>query len=237
MKRYTSAAGLAIRLTWLPVLVWIGTLCAIQWAAFLFVDNAATQALEHRLDNWPMNTGRLAVMSMMVMLHNLLKGGKGSRYSITLKRLSLSELHIAAVWTLVFAGWFLIYWAAQLATVLGMYAQYAAEYGGSRNLLFTAAMRSDYFHYLLPLYEPWGFVRNGAVCLGFGSFVALGSMNARNGRWNPLCLAFLMMIPWALFWPQEVASQGQDITVSVCAIVCVIWDWIWTWRWMRSENA
>ena len=75
------------------------------------------------------------------------------------------------------------------------------------------------------------------LCLAFGSFTALGGMNARNGRWNPLCLAFLMMIPWALLTPQSVATQGADIAVSVIALICVIWDWIWTWRWMRNEDA
>lgn len=237
MKRYTSTAGLAIRLTWLQVLVYIGALCACQWAAFLFVDNAAGQALEYRLDNWPMGAGRMGMMGMLLMLHSFLKGGKGSQFHITLKRLSISELSVAAVWTLVFAGWFLIYWVAQLGILFGMYANYVRAYGGSENLLFTVAMRSKYFHYLLPLYEPWGFVRNAVLCLAFGSFTALGGMNARNGRWNPLCLAFLMMIPWALLTPQSVATQGADIAVSVIALICVIWDWIWTWRWMRNEDA
>ena len=237
MKRYTSAAGLAIRLTRLQVLVYIGTLCACQWAAFLLVDNAAGQALEYRLDNWPMGAGRMGMVGMVLLLYSFLKGGKGSRYNITLNRMSLSPLSLAAVWTLTFGGWFLIYWAAQLATVFGMYAQYAAEYGGSENLLFVAAMRSRYFHYLLPLYEPWGFVRNIALCVACGSFTALGGMNARNGRWNPLCLFFVLLVPWGIMTPQSVANRWEDITVSAIALICVIWDWIWTGRWMRSEDA
>ena len=237
MKRYTSAAGLAIRLTWMQVLVYIGTLCAFQWIAFLNVNNVSGQALEFRLDNLPMGSGKLGMVAMMLMLHGSLKGGKGSQYNITLKRLSLSQLSLAAVWTLVFAGWFLLYWAAQLLNLFGMYANYVHTYGGSENLLFTVAMRSDYFHYLLPLYEPWGFVRNGVLWLAFGSFTALGSMNARNGRWNPLCLAFVMMIPWVLFSNQSVANQWADILVAVFSLICVSWDWEWTRRWMRDENA
>ena len=237
MKRYTSVAALAIRLTWLYVLVYIGTLCACQWVAFLNVNNGANHALEYRLDNWPMGSGRLGMAAMMLMLFSFLKGGRGSQFHITLKRLSVSELKISLVWTLVFAGWFLLYWATHLLNLFGMYANYVHTYGGSENLLFVVAMRSKYFHYLLPLYEPWGFVRNAAVCLALGSFTALGSMNARNGRWNPLCLAFLMMIPWGIMTPQSVATQGADIAVSVIALICVIWDWIWTWRWMRNENA
>lgn len=237
MKRYTSVAALAIRLTWMYVLVYIGTLCACQWVAFLNVNNLADHALEYRLDNWPMDAGRLGMVAMMLMLYSFLKGGKGSQFHITLKRLSVSELKISFVWMLIFAGWFLLYWAAQVGMLLGMYANYVHTYGGSENLLFVVAMRSKYFHYLLPLYEPWGFVRNGVLCLALGSFTALGSMNARNGRWNPLCLAFLMMIPWGIMTPQSVATQGADIAVSVIALICVIWDWIWTWRWMRNENA
>lgn len=237
MKRYTSVAALAIRLTWLPVLVYVGTLCAWQWVAFLNVNNGASHALEYRLDNWPMGSGKLGMLGLMLLLYSFLKGGKGSQFHITLKRLSVNELKICLVWTLIFAGWYLLYWAVQLVMLFGMYANYVHTYGGSENLLFTVAMRSDYFHYLLPLYEPWGFVRNGVLWLAFGSFTAMGSMNARNGRWNPLCLAFLMMIPWVLFSNRSVANQWADILVAVFALICVIWDWIWTWRWMRNENA
>ena len=237
MKRYTSVASLAIRLTWLYVLVYFGTLCACQWVAFLNVNNSANHALEYRLDNWPMGSGRLGMAAMMLMLYSFLKGGKGSQFHITLKRLSVSELKISFVWTLVFAGWFLLYWVVQLLNLFGMYANYVHTYGDSENLLFVVAMRSKYFHYLLPLYEPWGFVRNVVLCFALGSFTALGSMNARNGRWNPLCLFFMVLIPWGIMTPQSVATQGADIAVSVIALICVIWDWIWTWRWMRNENA
>lgn len=237
MKRYTSAAGLAVRLTWFQAAVYILALCGCQWAAFLNVNNVPTQALEYRLDDWPMGAGRMGMMGMLLMLYSFLKGGKGSQFHITLKRLSLSEMTVAAVWALTFAGWFLLYWAVQLIMLFGMYANYVHSYGGSENLLFVVAMRSKYFHYLLPLYEPWGFARNIAMCLAFGSFTALGAQNARNGRWNPLCLAFLLMILWALLTPQSVAAQWADMTVTIFAIVCVVWDWIWTERGMRREEA
>lgn len=237
MKKYTSAAGLAIRLTWLRVLVYIVFLGICQWISFLTVNNTASAALEFRLDDLPAWAGRLGNLGIMLMLYYALRGSKGSRMDYTLRRLSLSEMTVTAVWALVFSGWFLLYWVFQIGLMFGMYAQYVSDYGGGWNMLFVAAMRSDYFHYLLPLYEPWGFVRNIVMCLAFGSFTALGAQNARNGRWNPLCLAWLLMILWALLTPQEVAWQWQDITVSVCALVCVIWDWIWSWRWMRSEKS
>ena len=237
MKRYTSAAGLAVKLTWVPVTVYILVLCACQWAAFLNVNNVAEHALEYRLDNWPMGCGRIGMPAMVLLLYSSLRGGKGSRIDYTLRRLSLSERTVTVVWTLVFAGWFLLYWAAQLALMFAMYANYVSAYGGSENLLFVVAMRSKYFHYLLPLYEPWGFVRNAALCLACGYFTAQGARNARNGRWNPLCLFFLMAIPWGIMTPQSVANLWADIAVTVCVIVCVIWDWIWTERWMRSEEA
>ncbi len=237
MKRYTSAAGLAVKLTWLQVAVYILTLCICQWVAFLNVNNVATHALEYRLDDWPMGAGRMGNLGLLLMLYSSLRGGKGARFDFTLRRLSLSEMTVTAVWALVFAGWFLLYWAVQLGLLFGMYANYISAYGGSENLLFVVAMRSRYFHYLLPLYEPWGFARNIALCLALGSFTALGAQNARNGRWNPLCLAFLLLIVVGVFTPQSVAVQWADITVTVCAIVCVIWDWIWSWRWMRNEEA
>lgn len=237
MKKITSAAGLALRLTWVQTALSIAALCVGQWAAFLLVNNVPDQSLEFRLDDLTAWIGRLGNMALMLMLHYSLRGGKGSRIDYTLRRLSLSEMQVSAVWTLVFAGYFLIYWMVQTGMLFGMYAHYISQYGGSRNLLFVAAMRSDYFHYVLPLYEPWGFVRNAVLCLGFGSFAALGAQNARNGRWYPLCLAFLMMTVWALLSPQDVGWQWQDMTVTAVTVICVVWDWIWTWRWMRNEET
>lgn len=237
MKRYTSAAGLAVKLTWLQVAVYILTLCVCQWAAFLNVNNVASQALEYRLDDWPMGVGRLGQAGLVLLLYSFLRGSRGSRIDYTLRRLSLSETTVTAVWALVFAGWFVLYWAVQLGMMFGMYGNYVSAYGGSGNLLFVVAMRSKYFHYLLPLYEPWGFVRNIALCLACGYFTAQGARNARNGRWNPLCLFFLMAIPWGIITAQSVANQWEDITVTVVALICVIWDGIWTERWVRSEET
>ena len=235
MKRYTSAAGLAVKLTWLQVAVYILTLCVCQWVAFLNVNNAAVHALEYRLDNWPMGAGRLGMPAMVLMLYSFLRSGKGSRIDYTLRRLSLSERTVTVVWTLVFAGWFLLYWVVQLAMLFGMYANYVHTYGASENLLFVVAMRSRYFHYLLPLYEPWGFVRNAALCVYCGYFTAQGARNARNGRWAPLCL--FIVSPALFIEPPPLANQWMDCFAVVCIIVLVIWDWIWTERWMRSEEA
>ena len=235
MKRYTSAAGLAVKLTWHQVAVYILALCFFQWVAFLNVNNVATQALEYRLDNWPVGCGRIGMPVMVLLLNSSLAGSKGSRIDYTLRRLSLSERTVTTVWTLVFAGWFLLYWAMQLALLFGMYANYVSTYGGSENLLFVVALRSKYFHYLLPLYEPWGFVRNIAVCVYCGYFTAQGARNARNGRWAPLCLFYVS--PALFIEPRPLANQGMDCFEVVCIIVLVIWDWIWTERWMRNEKA
>lgn len=237
MKRYTSAAGLAIRLTRLRMLACFAVIGLAQWICFLTMNNSSDWPLEFRMDDLAAWIGRFGNMDLLLALHYTLRGGKKSRIDYTLQRLSLNEMTVTAVWALVFAGWFGLYWVFQIGMLFGMYANHAGAYGGSENLLFVAAMRSDYFHYLLPLYEPWGFVRNIVLCLAFGSFAALGAQNARNGRWNPLCLAWLMMILWALLTPQEAGWQWQDITVTVCALICVIWDWIWSWRWMRSEKS
>lgn len=235
MKRYTSAAGLAVKLTWRQVAVYILALCFFQWVAFLNVNNAASHALEYRLDNWPMGIGGIGITVMVIFLSNFLGSSKVSSFKYTLKRLSLSEKTVTAVWALVFAGWFLLYWAVQIAMMFGMYANYVSAYGGSENLLFVVAMRSKYFHHLLPLYEPLGFIRNIAMCLAYGSFTALGAQNYRNGRSWPL---FLFIIsPNSLIVPRPLANQWMDCFAVVCIIVLVIWDWIWTERWMRNEEA
>lgn len=237
MKKITSAAALGLRLTLIHVL---GLACVVglfQWILFFLIgrDSTYTLAFEGILDQHPAFMGRLGMAGLMLVLYSAAAGDKRSKTVYTLRRLGISEGTLTLVWSAVFAGYFLLYWVFQVGMVVALLVRYAMEFGGGQNLMFVASFRSDYFHYLLPLYEPWGFGRNVLMCICFGSLAAQGARSARNGRWNPLCFGFVLMIFWAVLFPNEMASRGYDITLILIAVGCVVIDWIWTGRWMRNE--
>lgn len=74
-----------------------------------------------------------------------------------------------------------------------------------------------------------------ALTLGFGSFAALGARNARRGRWNPLCLFWLMTIGYALLSQGDMATRGADAAFVLIGVACVSLDWYWSWRWTEDE--
>lgn len=238
MKKVISAASLVLRLTWAQVAGLFAVIGAGQWLAFLLSEHARDPdyAFENRLDDLPALLGRLGFILLMLVLYFTLQGGKNSKISYTLRRLSISESSLTAVWALVCAGYFLMFWLYQLAMVLALYFRFAAETGrGSENLLFVAAYRSRYFHTLLPLAEPWGYVRNGFLALGYGNCAALGARNARNGRPAAFCVATVLIGLTTFLIPYEMASVQQDITFTVLIVLGIAWDWSWTRGWMRNE--
>lgn len=233
MKKITSVAALALRLTWVRVVGLFALVGAAQWLAFVTKFDV-TRALEYQIDDLPAFIGKLGALALMLLLYVSVQGGKGGKTAYTLRRLSVSEWTVTAVWSLAFAGYFVMYWLFQIGMVLGMYGQYASQMGGG-NRLFLVAYRSSWFHYLMPLAEPWGYVRNIALVLGFGSAAALGGQNGRNGRWNPLCMGIVMIFACVVLMPREMASEGLDITMVIFAVVCTVVDWVWSWRWMHDE--
>ena len=178
----------------------------------------------------------------MFLLSFAVSDGKNKHTAYTLRRLSLPEGTLTAIWSLVFAGYFLMYWVFQIGMCLGMNARFTARYAewfgipmeGS-NRLFLAAYRSGWFHFLLPLSEPWGYARNIAIVLGFGSAAAVSARSARNGRSAPLCMALVMLFACLVLMPQEMASQTQDIFAVIAIAVCTVIDWNWTRGWMCDE--
>lgn len=233
MKKITSVAALALRLTWLRVTGLFILTGAAQWIAFAMNFDQA-RALKYQMDDLPAFIGKLGMLALMLLLGFSVQGGKGGTTAYTLRRLSVSEWTVTAVWSLVFAGYFVMYWLFQIGMMLGMYTKYASVMGGE-NRLFLAAWRSAYFHYLMPLAEPWGYARNIAMVLGFGSAAALSAQNTRNGRWNPLCMGLVMTFFCVVLIPREMASQGLDAAAVAAVVICTVVDWVWSWRWMHDE--
>lgn len=222
MKRSLSAAGLALRLTWKGfALITLATVL-VQTAIFMNQEvYFESKGFEWLLDE--MGVAAFGRIGAMVLLGYLLLrcGRKNTGY--TLRRLSLSEGSLTAWWSAVFAGWFLLYWGAQLATVLGLYTWYAQRIPVQSINLFVAAFRSAYFHMLLPLAEPVGYVRNGVLCLSFGAMAAMLSRQLRNGG-KPWMFAVLLFISYLL--PQRMGSEAFDGILSAALLGCVAVQWV-----------
>ena len=116
---------------------------------------------------------------------------RGSKTVYTMNRLGLSELQTTLVFGVVFSGYFLLYWAVQLAFAYGVFAWFSRFSLVSSNAFMLAVWRSEWLHLLLPLGEWWGYLRNVIVCLSLGFCAAFGSQLARHGK----------TASWAILFP------------------------------------
>lgn len=236
MKKYTSAAALGLRLTWRNVLIvfLITGVCQCFQMFRMGIQGGFDDSLDALLDGHPERFGLFGLLLVASAVYCSLCGKK-SVTAYTLRRLQLSERAVTAIWSLLFAGYFVLYWAYQLGIMLLLYGWFTHLVGEPENLLFLTTFQSSYFHNLLPLHEPWAVVRNIVLYLSFGSFAALSAQNERNGRTFPQCMFFVVVCFVRILYPNEMASQGRDISLSIIALVCLAIDIFWTRRWTRNE--
>lgn len=169
MKKRTSVSALGLRLTLWPV-IGIVLLCAgLQYAVYLRTmvqwDSSSYISFEWLLDHEGIYTlGKCSFL--LILLVTLIAPRNQARY--TLARLRISEGEIALHWSLVFAGWYLLSWAAQLLTVLLLFRQFAPLAELEPLDFFLACYRSRYLRCLLPLGSGWALARTILLCLGWG---------------------------------------------------------------------
>ena len=233
MKKITSVAALCLRLTWVRVLGLFAAVGVAQWCAFTMSGEIANEwtSFEYLLDRFPAWIGRGGFLFLSYILIFTVAGGKGSKTGYTLRRLRVSEKTHTWIFALVFAGYIVAYHAFQICMVLLLYGYYDQIHGFGRELLFLAAFRSEYFHFLLPLYEPWAVVLNGLMTLFSGVIMASIPRELRKGR---SLLGFSLML-WS--WTQntgEMASQSRDIFMIVGMAITIVCCFLWLPR--RNEN-
>ena len=117
MKKYTSAALLAIQLTWKMVLSMFLASVGLQiFYAFRElmpggVPLQATLGYEMLLSDDIRRTGLNWMSILLFFLIATASSNKGSKNVYTMNRLGLSENQTSLVFGLVFSGYFLLYWA------------------------------------------------------------------------------------------------------------------------------
>ena len=224
MKKITSAALLALKLTWLAVLAFTLTGAAVQ-IFYVFrelmpggVPLQTTFGFEQLLQSSAERVGKFWMVLLLYMLG--MDVGKSVKTIYTMNRLGLSENQMTLVFGLVFSGYFLLYWAFQIALCYGFFVWYSRFALVGSNTWMLACWRSEWLHTLLPLGEWWGYLRNTVICLSFGFTAAIGSQLMRLGKYP---FAFLVPPVLCLFLLSgRIGSGGMDILLSALLLAFTI---------------
>lgn len=188
MKKVTSAALLAIKLTWTVALgllllgVGVQTVSVYQWLMPGGVPLQASFGFETLLRSAVQGAGQWWMLLLLVFLTLSTASTKGSKTVYTMNRLGLSELQMTFVFGAVFTLYFLLYWAIELGLMYAYFVWYSRFTLVSSNAFMLACWRSEWLHILLPLGEWWGYLRNVIICLSFGFSAAFGSHLFRHGK-------------------------------------------------------
>ena len=226
MKKITSAALLAIQLTWKAVLL----LFFIHMGLHIFegylelmpggVPLQATFSFENLLRSAAQKVGQWWMVYLLGALIGTTGPSKGSKAIYTMNRLGLSENQMTLVFGAVFTGYFLLYWAIQIAVCYGFFVWYSRFTLVGSNAWMLACWRSEWLHTLLPLGEWWGYLRNTVICLSFGFTAAIGSQLMRRGKYP---FAFLVPPVLCLFLLSgRIGSGGMDILLSALLLAFTI---------------
>lgn len=211
MKKITSAALLALKLTWLSALLY--PLVAVGLQIFDVFRNLmpggvplqVTFGFENLLQS-AQRVGRFWMVLLLFALTRAAGDTAGSKSVYTMNRLGLSENRMTLVFGGVFTGYFLLYWVLQLAVAYGFFVWYSRFTLVSSNSFMLACWRSEWLHTLLPLNEWWGYLRNIAICASFGFSAAFGSQLSRRGKFPwmslvpPVLCLFLLTGRIGDFW-------------------------------------
>lgn len=235
MKKRTSVSALGLRLTLWPV-IGIVLLCAgLQYAVYLRTmvqwDSSSYISFEWLLDHEGIYTlGKCSFL--LILLVTLIAPRNQARY--TLARLRISEGEIALHWSLVFAGWYLLSWAAQLLTVLLLFRQFAPLAELEPLDFFLACYRSRYLRCLLPLGSGWALARTILLCLGWGATGALTGLYTRHGG-KPY-MALILVIVTIVLLPLDMASLARDVWMCIEMLTLVILQIFQIRKEMRNED-
>lgn len=229
MKKVTSTALLALQLTWKIVLLVFVLTLGVQ----LFfvcrelmpggVPLQTTFGFETLIRSAVQGAGKWFMWLLMPFLSVAAAAGKGSKSVYTLNRLGLTENTATLIFGGVFTGYFLLYWAVQLAFAYGVFVWYSRLSLVSSNTFMLAVWRSEWLHTLLPLGEWWNYLRNLVICLSFGFCAAFAAQQGRRGK-IPLTW-FIAPVLCAFLLNGRIGSIGQDITLTVLLIGFTVGYW------------
>ena len=240
MKKITSAALLALKLTWLAALAFTLTGAAVQIFYVLRelmpggVPLQTTFGFEQLLQSAAERVGKFWMVLLLYMLG--MDVGKSVKTVYTMNRLGLSENQMTLVFGLVFSGYFLLYWALQIALCYGFFVWYSRFALVGSNTWMLACWRSEWLHTLLPLGEWWGYLRNTVICLSFGFTAAFNMQRARREK-HAMINPFKIVPPvLCLFLLNGRVGEIWPATALIFLLILVgISDWF-AWKGGREDE-
>ena len=230
MKKITSAALLAIQLTWKAVLsLFLVNICLHIFEGYQElmpggVPLQTTFGFEQLLQSAAERVGKFWMVLLLYMLG--MDIGKSVKTIYTMNRLGLSENQMTQVFGLVFSGYFLLYWVFQIALCYGFFVWYSRFALVGSNTWMLACWRSEWLHTLLPLGEWWGYLRNLVICLSFGFTAAFDSSRARREKHAMINLFKIIPPVLCLFLLNgRVREIGPAAALIILLILVGISDW------------
>ena len=229
MKKVTSTALLALQLTWKIVLLVFALTLGVQLFFVCWelmpggVPLQTTFGFETLIRSAVQGAGKWWMLMLMALLVATAGAARGSKTTYTLNRLGLTENTATLIFGGVFTGYFLLYWAVQLAFAYGVFVWYSRLSLVSSNTFMLAVWRSEWLHTLLPLGEWWNYLRNLVICLSFGFCAAFAAQQGRRGK-VPLTW-FVAPVLCAFLLNGRIGSIGQDITLTVLLIGFTVGCW------------
>ena len=172
MNRRSSVLWLMIQSSFSKILMLLAGVSAVQLALFVWafrelswVDYGLEQVLSQS------HVAKVAAVGFLGMTWLLVQTGSqhGSRIGYTLQRLSVSEREVFWWQTLYNGGCYLILWAAQVLTMLGLgvlYTKMADPSMVTSQTILLACYRSRYLSSLLPLVYQSRWLRMGCLLVG-----------------------------------------------------------------------
>lgn len=166
MKKYTSVASLTLSQTALPAGLIMLIAGLLQW--FLYRPDGAYFESTLGLAQCLVCLGGLLALAAILIIRCC------TLHNDRLYLLQISPNDITLLRAAIFTGYFFLYWATQLGMLFALYFRFmagaepsTARYQGPE-LLFLLSYRDPLFHTLLPLADWPGYLRNIALCVGFG---------------------------------------------------------------------
>lgn len=234
MKQYTSIMALAVRALLGKVLAVTAATAAIQLAVFRLIPEQVSSLYNLQRESWTAPLAALGLTAVLVLL--ALHGGplSGVRTSYTLRRLPVSEQTVTILWTVVYLGFLLLFWAAEVGVVLLQQHWTALLYPSQVPAFqrFSDNYSTPFFHGLLPLYEWPRYLCNAIWLIALAWNAAAFSYQHRRGRLPGG--GILVLILGLLFFVMGETTSGMVVSILFTFVMVMVT--LWSFFSLREEE-
>lgn len=234
MKQYTSVMALAVRALLGKVLAVTAATAAIQLAIFRLIPEQSSDLDFFYEIGWTAPLAALGLTAVLVLL--ALHGGplSGVRTSYTLRRLPVSEQTVTILWAVVYLGFLLLFWAAEVGVVLLQQHWTALLYPTQVPAFqrFSDNYSAPFFHGLLPLYDWPRHLCNAIWLIALAWSAAAFSYHHRRGRLPGG--GILVLILGLLFFVVGETTSGT--VVSLLFAFVMVLATLWSFFRLREEE-